>query len=100
MNQIITEINKKLATTDKPVARIFYKSGEHKIMLMGFLKGMILEQHKTSVPARLLVMSGLVTYKQGNEPTTLQQYDFFDIPVDVLHEVHAEEDSLCMLIQG
>ena len=97
---IIQEIHEKLKSSTKPVARLYYKSGDVKILFIGFKKGMILDQHKTHLPARLMVMSGKVTYIQESELTNLRQYEYKDIPVDIMHEVHADEDSLCMLIQG
>ncbi|MBK6785190.1 MAG: hypothetical protein IPG79_16635 [Saprospiraceae bacterium] len=68
-------------------------------MLIGFNKGMTLEKHKTHVPARLLVLSGAVKYIQEEYENPLKKFDYQDIPVDVIHEVYAEEDSLCMLIK-
>ncbi len=97
---IIQEIHEKLKSSTKPVARLYYKSGDVKTIFIGFKKGMILDQHKTHLPARLMVMSGKVTYIQASELTNLRQYEYKDIPVDIMHEVHADEDSLCMLIQG
>lgn len=97
---IIQEIHEKLKSSTKPVARLYYKSGDVKTIFIGFKKGMILDQHKTHLPARLMVMSGKVTYIQESELTNLRQYEYKDIPVDIMHEVHADEDSLCMLIQG
>jgi len=47
-----------------------------------------------------MVITGKVTYVQASEKTILNQYEYKDIPVDIIHEVHADEDSLCMLIQG
>jgi len=61
---------------------------------------MTLDQHKTHLPARLLVLSGDVTYIQAGTQTRLKQYDFIDIPINIIHEVYANTDSLCMLTQG
>jgi quercetin dioxygenase-like cupin family protein len=99
MNAIINEIIEKLQTAQSPVARIFYKSGNSKLLLIGFKKGMTLEKHKTHVPARLLVLSGAVKYIQEEFENPLKKFDYQDIPVDVFHEVFAGEDSLCMLIK-
>jgi len=97
---VIREIFEKLGTSAKPVARLYYKSGDVKTIFIGFKKGMILARHKTSVPARLMVITGKVTYVQAGDKSILNMYDYKDIPVDIMHEVHADEDSLCMLIQG
>jgi hypothetical protein len=97
---VIQEIQNKLMTASKPVARLYYKSGDVKTIFIGFKKNMVLDQHKTHLPARLMVMTGKVTYVQANVKKILNQYEFKDIPVDIMHEVHADEDSLCILIQG
>ncbi|MFZ1524873.1 MAG: hypothetical protein WAT22_08665 [Saprospiraceae bacterium] len=97
---VIQEIQDKLMTASKPVARLYYKSGDVKTIFIGFKENMILDQHKTHLPARLMVITGKVTYLQAGEKTILNQYEYKDIPVDIIHEVHADEDSLCMLIQG
>ena len=68
MNVIIHEINEKLKTSDHPVARIFYKSGDSKILLIGFLKGMTLAQHKTHVPAMLVVLLSLIHISEPTRP--------------------------------
>lgn len=97
---IIQEIQEKLMSSTKPVARLYYKSESSKTMFIGFNSGMTLDQHKTNLPARLMVLTGKVTYKQGDDATILHQYESKDIPSDILHEVYADENSLCMLIQG
>jgi|JI10StandDraft_1071094.scaffolds.fasta_scaffold61130_4 hypothetical protein len=97
---IIQEIQEKLMTSTKPVARLYYKSEASKTMFIGFNSGMVLDQHKTSVPARLMVLTGKVTYQQGDDTTSLCQYETKDISKDTLHEVYADEDSLFMSMQG
>lgn len=97
---IIQEIFEKLETSHKPVARLYYKTGEVRLIVIGFKKGMILDQHKTHLPARILVMSGNVNYIQAGVETHLKAYEYIDIPVNIMHEVVANEDSICLLTQG
>lgn len=97
---IIQEIQEKLMSAAKPVARLYYKSGDVKTIFIGFKKDMVLDQHKTHQPARLMVITGKVRYVQAGETTPLNKYEYKDIPVDIMHEVHADEDSLCILVQG
>ena len=97
---MVHEIQEKLKTASKPVARLYYKSGDVKQIFIGFNQGMNLDQHKTHLPARLLVLSGDVTYIQAGAQTRLKQYEFKDIPINIIHEVYANADSLCMLTQG
>ncbi len=83
----------------KPIVRSYKKSEDLNILLIGFKQNMVLASHKTLTPARLLVLSGTVIYKEGDSHIELGQYDEVEIPVDTLHEVMAVEDSLCMLIK-
>ena len=48
---MIREIQEKLKTSLKPVARLYYKSGDVKQIFIGFNRGMTLDQHKTHLPA-------------------------------------------------
>lgn len=97
---IIREINEKPETSAKAVAILYHKSGDHKTMFIGFKQGMTLDQHRTHLPARHMVITGNVSYIQADVKTHLGQYDFKDIPINIIHEILANEDSLCMLIQG
>ncbi|MBK9736345.1 MAG: hypothetical protein IPO92_15860 [Saprospiraceae bacterium] len=97
---VIKEILEKLKTTEKPVARIFHKGTDSKILFIGFKKGMRLDHHKTQLPSILLVISGQVNFIDTEQNKVLNQYDECNIPVNVMHEVIALEDSICMLTQG
>ena len=97
---VIKEILEKLKTTEKPVARMFYKGGQSKIIFIGFNKGMRLDHHKAQLPTILLVITGQVTFIDSQQKKVLNQYDELNIPIDIIHEVIAMEDSICMLTQG
>lgn len=96
----LKDIQVQLATASHPVAKALHKGDHFKVLAMGFLKGMILKEHKAHAPTKLFVLEGKVIYRQGNEQTILERYDEIDIPVEVVHAVEAEEDSLCLLTQG
>lgn len=97
---IIKEIQEKLMSSTKPIARLYHKNESSKTLFIRFNSGMALDQRKTNVPVRLMVLKGKMTYKQENDITTLHQYETKEIPKDILHEVYADEDSLWMLIQA
>lgn len=97
---VIHEIMEKLKVANKPVAKPYFKNDHTTVIFIGFNEGMTLETHKTNIPAKLLVLTGKVVYKQGGEESILNQYETKVIPVDILHEVYAVEDSLCILIKG
>lgn len=97
---IIKELLEQLETSNHPVAKPLRKGEHFKVVAIGFKKGMVLKEHKTALPAKLIVLAGSVLYKEGTISKTLHQYDETEIPEHVLHAVECIEDALCMLIQG
>ena len=94
------DILQKLENAVNPVAQVVQNTSCSKVMVIAFKKGMILKEHKTDVPAKLLVIKGNVIYKEENQQNELFLYDEQEIPVAVLHSVEALEDSLCLLFKG
>ena len=94
------DILQKLENAANPVAQVVQNTPCSKVMVIAFKKGMILKEHKTDVPAKLLVIKGNVIYKEENQQNELFLYDEQEIPVAVLHSVEALEDSLCLLFKG
>lgn len=97
---MFSELLQKLETAENPVAEIIQKTDCCKVLVIGFKKGMILKEHKTDIPARLLVIKGSVIYKEKNHQEALSLYDMENIQPDILHSVEAKEDSLCLLFKG
>lgn len=94
------DILQKLENAANPVAQVVQNTSFSKVMVIAFKKGMILKEHKTDVPAKLLVIKGNVIYNEENQQNELFLYDEQEIPVAVLHSVEALEDSLCLLFKG
>ncbi|MDO8317481.1 MAG: hypothetical protein Q7T12_08160 [Flavobacterium sp.] len=94
------DILQKLENAVNPVAQVVQNTSCSKVLVIAFKKGMILKEHKTDVPAKLLVIKGSVIYKEENQQNELFLYDEQEIPVAVLHSVEALEDSLCLLFKG
>lgn len=97
---IIKNIIEQVETSNRPIAKIIKHSGNNKAVAIALKTGMIWPDHKTPVPAILIVVDGRVTYREGNKAVALDKYDNFDIPVDITHALEAQEDSLCLLLQG
>ncbi|MES2111706.1 MAG: hypothetical protein V4577_23310 [Bacteroidota bacterium] len=95
---IIHEVLAQLEKANDPVIKVLQAHAAGKTLVIGFKSGMILKEHRTAVPARLLVIDGSVTYKQEGVSITLAKYADLEIPVDVLHSVEAKEDSICLLL--
>lgn len=96
----ITDIKLKLETASNPVAKPLHTGVGFKCLLIGFKKGMILKEHKTSIPSKLTVLEGAVIFKEADRTVKLNLYDEMLIPLDVLHHVEATQDSICILTQG
>ncbi|MCU0423824.1 MAG: hypothetical protein MUC81_13540 [Bacteroidia bacterium] len=97
---IIQELFQQLETSSHPVARALHKTDHSKALAIGFKKGMIMKEHKTSLPAKLFVLYGTVLYKEGALTKTLHQYEETEIPQDIIHSVECIDDALCILVQG
>jgi len=73
--------------------------GSFKVIGLGFKKGQILEKHKTTTPAFLIVQSGEVSFKIDGQTYDLRAGDYYEIPAKVEHEVIGKEDSFLYLIK-
>lgn len=94
------DLFQKLENAVNPVVQVVQNTSCSKVIVSAFKKGMVLKEHKTDVPAKLLVIKGNVIYKEKNLQEELFLYDEKDIPVAILHSVEAIEDSLCLLFKG
>ncbi|GLU54373.1 hypothetical protein [Dyadobacter frigoris] len=100
MSVIIKNVLNLLETATIPVVKIIQSNENFKAILIALKKGMVLKEHKTTFPTRLLVMEGSVVYKTDITGIFLHKHDDLEIPVHLLHSLEANEDSLCLLIQG
>lgn len=96
----IKEIKKDLETAKRPVPKVLKSGDSFKVIIIGFKDKMVLDDHKTDIPARLVVLEGQVVYKEGDKTVIMSQYDEVNIPVNVIHSVTALSDSLCMVVKG
>jgi len=90
----------KLETAENPVAIAIQKTVTTKVVAIAFKKGMILKEHKTEVPALLLVVKGSILYKEHILEEQILIYNERNIPTDIPHSLEALEDSLCILFKG
>lgn len=96
----IKKIKEALKTSDQPVAKSLHHGTGFKVLILGFRKGMILQEHKAPMRAKLTVVEGAVIYKEESRRVELLQYDEIEIPTNITHAVEAVQDSLCILSQG
>ena len=96
----IKNVLKELESAKNPVAKAIHK-GEHcKVLVLAFKTGMILKEHKTSLPTKLTVLEGEVIYIEGDVQKKLGQYEETEIPVGIMHSVECTKEALCLLTQG
>ena len=84
-----------------PVFRPLFKAQNGRLTAIHLRKGEVIKEHKSPVPAMLLVLEGAVFYDQPGEKITrpLGPLEYTDIPPDTIHQVTAETDAYCILVQ-
>jgi quercetin dioxygenase-like cupin family protein len=97
---MMAKVIEQLETSTHPVAKPLRVGVGFKVIVIGFKSGMILKEHKTALPAKLVVLNGVVIYIEGDKRVVLHQYEEVEIPADVTHAVECVADALCLLIQG
>jgi quercetin dioxygenase-like cupin family protein len=96
---IIKNVLSLLENASGPVAKPL-QHGEHgKVIVLGFKKGMVLKEHQTNKPTKLVIIDGSVIYRRAEAWVVMNKFEEMDIPVNVPHSVEALEDSICFLIQ-
>ena len=89
-----------LASAQNPIMRILHEGANSKALVLTFRTGMTIKEHKSNVPATLIVVSGKINYHTSKTTITLEMYDNLSIIPEELHAVTALEDSVCLLIKG
>jgi quercetin dioxygenase-like cupin family protein len=97
---IIEQVREQMALATGPVVKVLKQGNSYKMMAIGLKKGAVLKEHKTAVPATLIVTEGSVLYNEYERSVDLKRDADFEIPINVLHSLQALEDSICLLIQG
>lgn len=84
-----------------PVLRPLFKAQNGRLTAIRLLKGEVIKEHKSPVPAMLLVLEGAVLYEQPGDNISKQigALEYTEIPPDTIHQVVAELDAYCILIQ-
>lgn len=74
-------------TTDKANVYHIQKSDRIKYFAVALGENAVLKKHTTPVPAFLVVLKGKINFVFDDRQLVLSQFDTFEIPVDVVHEV-------------
>lgn len=74
-------------SSEKANVFIIKKSDDFKYFAVALGKGGVLKKHTAPVPATLVVLKGEINFLIQNEEIKLKQFDVYEIPVNVEHEV-------------
>lgn len=96
---LVKEILSELETATKPVVRKFQQEEGSHVLAIGLNKNVVLKEHKSDIPARILVNKGSVTYIAGDNRTRLDLFDEHVIPIGEYHSVEPQEDSVFLVIK-
>lgn len=96
---LVKEILSELPTAKKLLVRKFDQEDGSHVLAIGLNKEVLLHEHKSDIPARILVIKGSVTYIAGNKKTRLNLYDEHIIPIGEYHAVEPHEDSIFLVIK-
>lgn len=95
----VKEILSELPTATKPLVHKFEQEAGSHVLAIGLNKNVILKEHKSEIPARILVIKGRITYIAGDKRTKLELFDEHIIPIGEYHSVEPQEDSVFLVIK-
>jgi len=95
---MISEIFNELEKSEKPVAKVFFKNENTKIIAIGLKKGIELANHTAPNLAKILVIKGSINYVSHQTNIVLNHLDSFDISLKEVHKVIGNENSIFLLI--
>lgn len=97
---LVKEILSELPTATKIVVRKFEQEEGSHVLAIGLNKNVVLKEHKSDIPARILVIKGAITYIAGKNRVDLDLYDEHIIPIGEYHSVEPREDSIFLVIKN
>ena len=69
------------------------KSDKLKYFAVALGKGAVLKKHSAPVPSTLVVLKGEINFMIQGETISMKQFDVYEIPVNVEHEVAGVSDE-------
>ncbi len=83
---------------EKPTVFQIKKNEKIQQFAVALGKNCLLKKHTTSVPTNLIVMRGEIKFTLPGNEINLKEFDVFEIPVDVEHEVLGLTDENMFVI--
>jgi quercetin dioxygenase-like cupin family protein len=84
---------------DKPATLVLGHSDKQQTIALGLNKGQVLKKHMSATPAMIIVMKGAIKFEMEGEVTEINEFNSFQIPPAVPHEVTGLEESIFLLIK-
>ncbi len=81
------------------VANNINKGVELKFLMIDFIIDTVLKENKSKIATQLTILMGQLKIQAIGVHNKLNQYDEFEIPMNELHFVDKEIDTLCLLFQ-
>jgi quercetin dioxygenase-like cupin family protein len=90
-----------LHSQDKPVqTKALFNTQEGKVISLQILKGGLLKEHITAIPALLVCVKGEIVFEDENgKVITLLSGDYINIEPNLKHWVKSNADSNLLLIK-
>ena len=73
---------------------------EMTVVLVALKVGNTLEEHSAPAAATVITLSGNIIFTTSAEKITLEQGEAVSFTADILHAVHASEDSAFLIVIG
>jgi quercetin dioxygenase-like cupin family protein len=84
----------------KPQIRIVQASDHFKVILFTLKPGAILEKHTAPSRAKIFVVKGAIEYRSLRQIKQISHLEEYNIPLDEVHQVTANEPAEFLLILG
>ena len=86
-------------SSEKAATLTVRNSDKQLIIAIGLMEGQILKKHISSTPAMIVVLKGAILFEMDGTTTMIREFQTFEIPATVPHEVTGLEESAFLLIK-
>jgi quercetin dioxygenase-like cupin family protein len=84
----------------KPQIRIVQANNHFKVILISLKPGAVLEKHVAPERAKIFVVKGTIEYRSLRQKKQIKHLEEYNIPMDEVHQVAANEPAEFLLILG
>ncbi|SIN72919.1 cupin domain-containing protein [Algoriphagus halophilus] len=78
---------------ERPGVLQVYKTDQLNLFAIALCKGQMLKKHHTNVPTLLTMLKGRIEFEIEGKTFEFREFDIYEIPVTVEHEVRGVEDE-------